>query len=826
MTSPSIQTMGYFLSLHMNKRVALLTCLVLWTIFLAQCSSHCRRFSARFAQIDYYPLNQRPMKRLSNLLLFCLLGFTIHAQFSDDAQWISVPALPDSQLNNRWLAFEKMVELEDPAKQILAKVAADTKYWMWVNDRLIVREGGLKWGPVKDGYYYDQLDLGPYLKAGRNKIAVLVWYFGKSSMSHRSSGKARFRFEAPSIQLFSDSTWQGGLHPAFLVNSTKPHPNWRLSESNIYFDARKLGPLSQQGLSLWGADPESFTNCIIVAEEPPLAAKPRPIPFWKDFGLTSFTSMPAADWVSTGDTIILDLPYNMQCTPYFEIEAEAGHVIDIRTDNYKGGSEYNLRSNYITQKGRQVFESPAWMNGHEMRFHFPKGIKILALKYRESGYASEFAGGFSCSDAFYDKLWEKAVRTLYITMRDNYMDCPDRERGQWWGDVVLEMGETFYALDRRSDALSRKAILELMEYQKEDGVLFSPIPAGNWEKELPTQMLASVGYYGIWTYYWYTGDKRLLEEVYPRIKRYLSLWELDENDLVMARKGGWLWGDWGKNKDMPLLFNGWYYLALKAQVLMAETLGKKEDAGRALALMGRLKPAFQKAFWRGDYFQSASHLGPPDERGNALAVLCGFVDHDDFNGLKKVLLEGKECSPYFEKYVEEALFQMGYANEALSRMKERFSAMVESPLTTLWEGWDIGSATWGGGTYNHAWSGGGLTLLAQYIAGIQVKDTAWRKVLLQPQLGHLEQLDLSIQTIKGKLSVDYHRINDQRLQLDLVIPSGTEVSIKMKRALGMPKKITNISVLDQGSSRSTTYTQEEDVSLAVGTYRLFISYQN
>ncbi|MFR7465122.1 MAG: hypothetical protein ACLUVG_09725 [Phocaeicola vulgatus] len=30
-------------------------------------------------------------------------------------------------------------------------------------------------------------------------------------------------------------------------------------------------------------------------------------------------------------------------------------------------------------------------------------------------------------------MWEKSQRTLYITMRDTYMDCPDRERAQWWG---------------------------------------------------------------------------------------------------------------------------------------------------------------------------------------------------------------------------------------------------------------------------------------------------------------------------------------------------------------------------------------------------------
>ena len=32
-------------------------------------------------------------------------------------------------------------------------------------------------------------------------------------------------------------------------------------------------------------------------------------------------------------------------------------------------------------------------------------------------------GSFACDDDFYNELWKRSARTLYITMRDNYMDC-------------------------------------------------------------------------------------------------------------------------------------------------------------------------------------------------------------------------------------------------------------------------------------------------------------------------------------------------------------------------------------------------------------------
>jgi len=96
----------------------------------------------------------------------------------------------------------------------------------------------------------------------------------------------------------------------------------------------------------------------------------------------------------------------------------------------------SVRAEYVTKKGPQKYESLGWMNGHIMKYGIPKEVKINSIKYRETGFNCEFTGFFKCSDKYYEKLWQKAVRTLYVTMRDTYMDCPDRERAQWWGDIV------------------------------------------------------------------------------------------------------------------------------------------------------------------------------------------------------------------------------------------------------------------------------------------------------------------------------------------------------------------------------------------------------
>ena len=682
-----------------------------------------------------------------------------------EAAWITAPT--DSvHAPNTWLRFQKFVTPPALPAAVPVRIAADSKYWLWVNDLLVVREGGLKWGPTPHGFYYDSLDLRPYLEANApNRIEVAVWYFGRDGFSHKNHGIAGLWFDAPLLGIASDATWRAAVDTRF-EPSSPPGPNYRLPEGNIRFNAAAGGSFRDFPGRMEAARP-------LAADS--LRGEPRPIPQWKDFGRQPYADAPALPFVSTGDTVVVALPYNAQITPYFRIDAAtAGQKIDVRTDNYRGGGPPNVRTEYLTRPGAQDFETPGWMNGHRVRYHVPAGVRVLDLGFRETGYATEFAGDFASSDPFFNRLWEKSRRTLYITLRDSYMDCPDRERAQWWGDVVLEMGETFYALDRTSDRLSRKAIRELLRWQRADSTIYSPVPAGNWHGELPTQMLASVGHYGVWHYFWNTGDTALVREVYPHIRDYLALWQTDAAGLVVPRKGGWTWGDWGDHKDLPLIFNGWYHLALRGFRDLSALLGERAAAHTAQQRMDRLATSFHQRFWNGTAYRSPDHTGATDDRAQALAVLTGIAPKGVYPQIREVLRHEEHASPYFEKYILEALFEMGYAEDALGRMKKRYARMVESDLTTLWEGWAVGSATWGGGTYNHAWSGGPLTLLSGRVVGVRPVAAGWRRVEIRPQLGGLERAAATIATPLGALRVRVERI-DGRTVVDYEAPEGMEV---------------------------------------------------
>ena len=489
-----------------------------------------------------------------------------------------------------------------------------------------------------------------------------------------------------------------------------------------------------------------------------------------------------------GDTLVCTLPYNCQCTPYIKLRSQkAGQLVKIQTDVHMIGGSPTVRCEYITREGEQEYENMGWFNGHQIWYILPEGVEVLDVKYRESGYGCDMVEPFHCDDPFFNELWIRAQRTLYITMRDNYMDCPDRERGQWWGDAVNELGETYYALTPDGNKLGMKALNELFCWQRGDGVLYSPVPAGNWNKELPSQILATTGWYGIYMQCYYANDFSVARRHYDRLHRYLhEVWKTDANGLAILRQGDWFWGDWGENIDQLLLQNAWYYLALKGELELARLFGKSDDVQTIQTMMKRMEDNFDHRFWTGSSYRSPDYKGESDDRGNALAVVSGLASKDKYPALKTLLTTEYHASPYMEKYVLEALFCMDATDEALDRIRKRYKTMVEYPgLTTLPENWidetiqlkpgePMINAFWG--TYNHGWSGGPLTLLSQKVCGIEPTSPGFRTFRIRPQMGYLKQASCHVSSVSGEISVNIQR-KGKKLQIDVTVPSGTTAEV-------------------------------------------------
>ncbi len=691
------------------------------------------------------------MKLIILYFVFSFAPVFLHAQpiFKSNwrANWI---AASEETSPNTFLKFRKSFNLPQKEKRALAYIACDSKYWLYINGNLVVFEGQLKRGPTVSDTYFDKVDVSPYLLKGTNNISILMWYWGKDGFCHKSSGKAGllFQLESEKTIIVSDQSWFATPHLSY-QNGLPPYPNFRLPEFNIHYDAR----LDNNDFTAKDFSHLQWPRAIelgIAGDAPWNKLWERPIPLWKDFGLKAYKTKPIIE----GNKFALALQNNLTVTPYFKIDCkESGLAIDIRTDNYFGGSEPNVRTNYITKKGIQEFETPAYMNGHIVFYTFPKGVKVLDLKYRETRFNTEQLGSFSCNDPFFDKLWTKSYNTLNVNLRDAIQD-PDRERAQWWGDAVIILEEIFYSTDSNGVKAVKKSISNLLEWQQESGVLFSPIPAGNWDKELPAQMLAAVGKYGIGKYVTHSGDTAFIRYAYPFIKKYLALWQLGKDGLVQHRSGGWDWHDWGNKIDVPLLDNAWYSMALETAAGFAQHLNLENDYANYKRQIESIKVNFEKYFWRGKYFASENYKFTADDRANGLAVCAGLVSAAQWKALRPMLDTTFHAGPYLEKYILESYFIHNDPAAGLQRMKNRYAAMVNhQDIATLWEGWQIGSATYGGGTYNHGWSGGTLSLLSAYVAGIQNKGNGFNEYAVEPQLGNLSDVKCVVPTKFGSIEL-------------------------------------------------------------------------
>ena len=762
-------------------------------------------------------------KHKKGIVLFLLCLFvgtpTMFAQENTSdwgkAQWIWQDAAGPA---NTWVAFRKSFELDEIPENALAKIAVDTKYWLWINGDMVRFEGGLARGAAPNTNYYDEVDLKPHLNKGQNTIAILVWYWGRTRKVHddRGNGGLLFHADLGSQHLVSNQDWKMKVHPAYDPKSGGggSNPN-RVNAYNVTFDARKgMGDWSDAAWYKNNYNDTSWEKPTLkgsVNSMPWGTLVKRVIPQWKDSGLLNYESLVLASseekvdlpYKNTTDSIVViyaKLPFNQQITPYLKVNSSAGKTIEAEMDN-----PFNmLKGTYITKEGTQAFESFSWINGHRVEYKIPPGVEVLALKYRWTG-VGEMTGNFACSDPFFSRLWWMARNTLYVCARDGFMDCPDRERGLWLGDVADQTGAIFYSLDDAGRMLLKKGIDNTIAYR--DGDIIQGLAPGfgayrGKSSELTGQSLQFIDQV-VWQYYFNTGDKATLANAYPALLAYLKLWNMKPNGLPEHRKGYANWIDWGIDPDPEPVNVILYYMALKAAQKMCVVLDKPKDLNWYQIRIKSIEENFESVYWQGNRYGSKNK--PIEERTSALAIISGLAKKAHHNILvDSVLMPVQKSSPHMEWMVEEAIMLTGQYEKGLTRMKMRYEEQVNNQdLTTLYEKFLPKLR----GTYNHAWNAPNY-VLSRYIAGVKATRPAWKMYEVKPNLAGLTSVSQIIPLVKGNITVDVKK-SEKHYQIDLASPPNTTAVVYIpKEGKEVSKVMVNGRTLWKKGKKRTSF---EDV---------------
>jgi len=156
-----------------------------------------------------------------------------------------------------------------------------------------------------------------------------------------------------------------------------------------------------------------------------------------------------------------------------------------------------------TLAGTHDYEASQWVSGEGAIYSIPAGVTVKAVKYRETGYDTAFAGSFECNDEDSTSCGGKAARTAYLCMRDHFYDCPDRERVGFWVTALRNW---------ISASTFRQGLPSTMQRSRPE-----KLEPGFY----PGQHLEFLGEYGLWFYYLHTGDLASISAVYEATKAFL-----------------------------------------------------------------------------------------------------------------------------------------------------------------------------------------------------------------------------------------------------------------------------------------------------------------
>lgn len=485
-----------------------------------------------------------------------------------------------------------------------------------------------------------------------------------------------------------------------------------------------------------------------------------------------------------GDTeLLIDFGAEVSGLLEFEVEAAAGTVLDFYGFEAFAGDQpqwtrIDAGLRYITRAGVQRF----------VGFH-RRGLRYLLLTVRGATAPVRFRellvrfhsmpvparGGFRCSDALLNRIWQMCAHTTRCCMEDTFVDCPLYEQALWVGDA-------------RNEALIAHYLFGSYEFTKRcwrltAGSLFrSPVP----ESRVPS---GDEGILTAWAELWvlacqeqylYDGDLDFQREVYPSVATTLR------NFLGMRNRDGllaiaaWNMVDWAP-MDTPhagvVTHNcAWLVEALRRGARMADLLGETEDAEEFRRGAAEMVAAINTHLWddeRGAYIDSIHADGTRSpvfsQQTQTVCYLCGAVPRERLATVKRHVFEPPDDfvrigSPFFMFFSFEALMKLGLDQLVLDWTREYWGEMLRRDATTAWE--MFGTTR----SHCHAWSAGPAYFLQRYQLGVEPAEPGFARARIAPVPLDLDWCEGRVPTPHGEIEVAWQR-EGKRFRMQVKLPA-------------------------------------------------------
>ncbi len=648
---------------------------------------------------------------------------------------------------------------------------------------------------------YSTYDVTPLLRVGKNAVGLILgngWFNGQKKywgwrMQWYGSPRAILQLEiecadGSGVRICSDESWQGSGSPlTFNCLYDGEDYDARLEQDgwdSPGFAARSWRPVHLVPSPGGRLVPVPHQQGRIVETIRPVAmSEPRPGTFVYDLGrnLTGWARLAVAGG-KAGEVVRLRFAEAIDAAGMLDPRSN-GHARQADTYTLKGGGHETYEPRF-TYHGFQYVEVTG----------FPGTPDLDSLEGCFVRTAVEPTGAFACGHELLNKIHRCTVQSQQCNLQMGVPtdDTQRTERLGWAGDAWSYAVEAFYNFD--AARVFAKWIADFYDQQDDTGMVGMIVPQAGPEEDL----VWSAAFVLIpWWQYLHYGDRRILEDSYPYLQRYLAYlqatgrkevhplpadkayramrWFCPREDRYPAEsERGHLqisqWGDHlatnegssGARRNQPLsIATAFYFQDVKTMACIAEVLGQTADARGYRDLADQIKAAFNERFFDPNtgYYdigcQSAQAwplafgLVPQEHRAQVASYFHSSVHHR-----QQRLTTGYAGT----KWAIAALAESGRHdiiwNRAIASDYPSWGYMLRDPRrTTITENW------MGSGSLCHTTLGAALDEWFYWgLAGIRPDEAApgFAKIIFQPYLPRdLPWARASLRTARGEIVSDW-----------------------------------------------------------------------
>jgi alpha-L-rhamnosidase len=648
---------------------------------------------------------------------------------------------------------------------------------------------------------YITFDVTSQLKQGENAMGVMLgngfYYIPPVKQRFR---KLKVAFGYPKLICRMLIEYKDGTKENIISDDSWKTTAGPITFSSIYGGEDYDANLEQRGWDNTGFNDASWKTPVIVDGPETLNAQMAyPLKVMQTFTPTKVVKVDP-------NITVYDLGQNASGFPQISVQGRKGDTIKIIPGELLGkegkvsqqptGSPYYFL--YILKgDGNETWQPRFTYYGYrylqvEAHSKSPGNIPIVhEIKSFHPRNAAEKIGTFETSNELFNRTFTLIDWAIKSNMVSVFSDCPHREKLGWNEQVHLNGNGVRYNYDIAT--LCRKNIHDMRYSQTEGGLVPEIAPeyvkfewGGGIFRDSPEWGSNSI-ILPWYLYQWY-GDKQVLEESYPMMKRYAAYLQTKANGYILKQG----LGDWydlgpkppGVSQLTPMGVTGtaMYYYDLDILNKVATLLGKKKDAIQYAQLATRVKQAFNDTF----FVKQTKQYATGSQTANAMAVYMNLVDSAHVDAVIENIVQdirsrnnGLTAGDIGYRYLLRVLHKGG-RSDVIYDMNSNpdvpgYGYQLAKGATALTESWEALPNV----SNNHFMLGHIMEWFYRGLAGIDQSENsvAYKEIIIKPEpVGDITFTKATYKCVYGEVVSSWKKTGD-RFTLQTKIPVNTTAVI-------------------------------------------------